>query len=147
MRILRVGRLFRVLKLGRYSESLNRIGRVVKSKRADLAASVFFIVVLIVIASSLMYHAEFEAQPDKFASIPATMWWAVSALTSVGYGDIYPVTGWGKLLASVIAILGIGLFALPTGILASGFAEEARQERLKRDCCPHCGKSLKLEAD
>jgi len=147
MRILRIGRLFRVLKLGRYSESLNRIGRVVKAKRSDLAASVFFIVVLIIIASSLMFHAENTAQPDKYSSIPATMWWSVSALTTVGYGDIYPITAWGKVLASVIAVLGVGLFALPTGILASGFAEEARRERAARNRCPHCGKSLATETE
>ncbi len=85
---------------------------------------------------------ENEAQPDKFPSIPAAMWWGVATLTTVGYGDIFPVTPLGKILSGFIAFLGIGIFALPTGILASGFAEEVARRRRKsaEECfCPHCG--------
>jgi voltage-gated potassium channel len=89
-----------------------------------------------------MYAVESEAQPDKFTSIPATMWWSVATLTTVGYGDVYPTTPLGKLLGAFIAILGIGVFALPTGILATGLAE-ALQRRPQKEAapalCPRCG--------
>jgi voltage-gated potassium channel len=87
-----------------------------------------------------MYYAEHEAQPEAFSSIPETMWWGIATLTTVGYGDVYPVTALGKLLGGVIAVIGIGLFALPTGILASGFSEELSKE--EETACPHCGKDL-----
>jgi voltage-gated potassium channel len=96
-------------------------------------------------ASSFIYILENEAQPDKFPSIPAAMWWGIATLTTVGYGDVYPVTPLGKLLAGLIAFLGVGIFALPAGILASGFAEEIRKRRETVDCetvCPHCGRDL-----
>jgi len=89
-----------------------------------------------------MYFVENEAQPDKFPSIPGTMWWCVITLTTVGYGDVFPVTIAGKLLTAVLAVLGIGLFALPTGILASGFAEELQSSKLCIKICPHCGGQL-----
>jgi len=88
--------------------------------------SLFTVFVLLIIASSFMFYFEHEVQPDKFSSIPATMWWALITLTTVGYGDVYPVTIPGKLLGSVLAILGVGIFALPAAILASAFTEEMR---------------------
>jgi len=98
----------------------------------------------LIIAASLLYFAENQVQPERFSSIPAAMWWAVATLTTVGYGDIYPVTQLGKLMASIIAILGIGMFALPTGIIGAGFVEEI--ERTKKPTrCPHCGKEIKGE--
>ncbi|MBK8801344.1 MAG: potassium channel family protein [Fibrobacteres bacterium] len=139
---LRLLRLLRVLKLGRYSTALALMGRVLRLKSNDLIATIFALIVLIVLAASVMYHAEFVAQPDKFSSIPASMWWAVATLTTVGYGDIYPITWVGKLAASVIAILGIGLFALPAGILADGFSELRRMEQASSKKCPHCGESI-----
>lgn len=90
----------------------------------------------------MMYFDEHSVQPENFSSIPATMWWAVATLTTVGYGDVYPVTHIGKLTASVIAILGIGMFALPTGILGAGFVEEANRQRQKPIKCPQCGKEV-----
>ena len=83
--------------------------------------------------------AENGAQPDKFSSIPSAMWWAVATLTTVGYGDIFPVTSLGKILGSVSAIFGIGLFALPAGLLASGFSDEMQKGK---KFCPHCGEKL-----
>ena len=96
---------------------------------------------LIVIASCLMYYTEHDAQPDKFSSIPGTMWWSVATLTTVGYGDMYPITALGKTLTSIISILGIGMFALPAGILASGFSDEFKRTK-KKTYCPHCGKEI-----
>jgi len=86
-----------------------------------LSVTLLVLSLLLVLASCLVYYVEHEAQPDQFSSIPASMWWAVATLTTVGYGDIYPVTVLGKVLASVIAILGIGMFGLPAGVLGAGF--------------------------
>jgi len=143
LRILRVLRLFRIVKLGRYSASLRTLGRVIVRKRGELAMILFALAVLLVIASTLVYYAERDAQPGVFTSIPATMWWAVATLTTVGYGDVYPVTPMGKIMASFTAVLGIGMFALPAGVIGSGFIEDlTRPETEDGDCCPHCGKPI-----
>ncbi len=96
----------------------------------------FVTAILIALASTALYYAENGAQPNQFSSIPASAWWAVATLTTVGYGDMYPVTTFGKLAASVVALLGLALFALPAGVLASAFAEQIKGA-VK---CPHCGK-------
>jgi len=142
LRAIRLLRVFRLLKMGRYSNALKTMGDVFRGKKEDLVIMVSAVLVLLVIASSLMYSVENEAQPDAFSSIPAAMWWAVSALTTVGYGDVCPVTTVGKVLGAVISVLGIGLFALPAGILASGFSEEIAKRRGNRTLCPHCGKPI-----
>ena len=135
-------RIFRVAKIGRYSQSLKLMHRVLSQKKEQLISSVFVLLMLLIIASSMMYFVENRVQPEKFSSIPKTMWWAVATLTTVGYGDVYPITNVGKLIASVIAILGIGMFALPTGILGAGFVEEIDRQRRKGVKCPHCGKEI-----
>ncbi len=140
-RVLRLLRLLRIFKLGRYSYSMQLIGRVLRNKGRDLASALFILVVLLILASSLMYFAEHDAQPEAFGSISAAMWWGASALSTVGYGDVIPVTTPGKIIAGALAILGIGLFALPAGILASGYVEEVQAIRGK-PTCPHCGKPL-----
>jgi voltage-gated potassium channel len=143
VRILRFLRVFRILKLGRYSESIRLVGRVLRAKLEELMVSVFVLFILLIFSSSLVYFFEREAQPVAFRSIPAAMWWGVSTLTTVGYGDVYPVTPLGKLAGGLIAILGIGLFALPAGILAGGFTEVLRQKPPPRlTHCPHCGREL-----
>ena len=134
-------RLARLLKIGRYSESIRTLGNVIASKRNDLLSAMFTVFTLLMISASLVYFAEHAAQPDLFPNIPASMWWSVVTLTSVGYGDVYPITPFGKLLGGVIAVLGLGLVALPTGILASGFAEEVQRKQIQPKC-PHCGKVL-----
>ena len=142
LRALRLIRILRMFKMGRYSESLRMFGRVLKAKKEELLIAVFMILILLIISSSLMYFVENEAQPQTFSSIPDAMWWGVTTLTTVGYGDVYPVTPVGKFLGAIIAILGIGMFALPAGILASGFVEEIQKRRTKRIICPHCGKDI-----
>lgn len=98
---------------------------------------------MLILASSLMYVVEQEHQPEAFSSIPSTMWWAVARLTTVGYGDVTPVTAVGKVLGAIIAIIGIGLFALPAGIVAAGFVEIHEKNFNKQlSHCPHCGKAL-----
>lgn len=144
LRFLRTFRLFRLFKMSRYVESLDKLDDVVRSRKEELLVTVVMIVMMLIFASSLMYLVENEAQPDKFPNIPSAMWWGVATLTTVGYGDVFPVTPLGKILGAFIAFLGIGMFALPTGILASGFAEEiARKKLVHSDCqCPHCGKDI-----
>ena len=140
VRALRLFRLFRIFKLARYADSMRTLGLVLRSRREELLVTLFVVVVLLVFASSAMYYVENEAQPQQFSSIPAAMWWGVATLTTVGYGDVYPVTTAGRFLGAGIAILGVGLFALPTGILASAFSEELQKRRRKEALlCPHCG--------
>ena len=144
VRALRLFRLLRIFKLARYSASLRTLDDVLRARKEELLVTLFIVVLLLVFASSAMYYAENEAQPDKFSSIPSSMWWGVATLTTVGYGDVYPVTPLGRLLGAVIAVLGVGLFALPTGILASGFSEELRKNRQpERTVCPHCGRDIR----
>lgn len=137
-RSVRLMRLARSLKVARYSQSLQTLANVARSRRHELGVTFFMGAVLIICASSSIYFAEHEAQPDAFSSIPASMWWAVTTLTTVGYGDVYPKTVIGRLLGAFIALLGIGLFALPTGILAGGFSEEMHRHKQPRRCT-QCG--------
>lgn len=141
LRMLRILRIMRLAKLGRYSESLQILGRVFTAKKEQLVSTVCILVMLLVFSSCLMYFIEGDKQPDKFSSIPETMWWAVTTLTTVGYGDVSPITDAGRFVGSILAILGIGMFALPTGILGAGFMEEMNASK-KPPVCPHCGKSL-----
>ena len=142
IRAIRLFRLFRVAKLGRYSVALRTIGRVCSAKRHELGVTLLVLCLLLLLASCLVYFAEHEAQPEAFASIPAAMWWGVATLTTVGYGDVYPVTPLGKAIASVIAILGIGMFALPTGILGAAFVGELSGRKASPMRCPHCGRDI-----
>lgn len=132
LRMFRALRLLRVLKLGRYSRALGMIGSVLRKRREELLVTVGFVAALLLIASCLMYYAEHDAQPETFVSIPAAMWWAVVTLTTVGYGDMYPITPMGKIIAAVMSVLAIGLVALPTGILGAGFVEEMEASRAER---------------
>jgi voltage-gated potassium channel len=142
LRVLRLLRIFRLAKAARYYSSLNLIKHVFYNKKEELILTSALMGLLLVVSSTVLYYCENGVQPDTFSSIPATMWWAVATLTTVGYGDVYPVTIWGRLFASVIAILGIGMFALPTGILGAGFVE-AIQKKKGNQVCPHCGKDLR----
>ena len=141
LRLLRVFRLLRGLKLVRYSKGLQIIITVFRERRAQLLLCVAFVAALIILSSSVMYYAENEAQPDKFSSIPAAMWWAVCALTTVGYGDVVPVTEVGRFLAAVLSLLGMGLFALPAGILAAGFSDHM-EATAETQTCRHCGNPI-----
>lgn len=143
LRILRLTRLFRLFKLNRYSRALHVIGKVAREKKEELLSTVFIMMFLIIISATLIYFVENTVQPDSFPNIIASFWWAVATLTTVGYGDIYPITGLGKILASLVAVTGIGLVALPTGIISSGFMEEIRQHHKCR--CPKCGHEFKRD--
>ncbi|MDD4137542.1 MAG: ion transporter [Methanoregula sp.] len=149
LRLLRLFRLFRVLRLGKYSHAFETFVDVLKSKKEELVITVIMTMIILILASSTLYTVERDVQPDKFGSIPDAMWWAVVTLATVGYGDIYPITPLGKFFAALVAISAIGLFALPAGILASGFAESITCKR-ERDAdktisCPRCGAKIDLQ--
>ncbi len=138
LRMLRLFRVARIFKLNRYSKALNTIAKVIDEKKEELITTVFIMVFIIVISSTLIYYIEHEFQPEAFPNIIASCWWAVATLTTVGYGDIYPITGFGKVLAAIIALAGIGLVALPTGIISAGFMGQINGKKR----CPHCGKEI-----
>lgn len=129
IRAIRLMRVFGILKMGRYSYASDMLVRAINREKEVIAIIFCSLLILLVFASSLMYYAEYEAQPEAFSSIPAAMWWAVATLTTVGYGDVYPITPLGKLLGGVIALIGIGMFALPAGVFTSAFMEEVQKRR------------------
>lgn len=131
LRFLRVLRILRIFKLTRYSQSMSLLLYVLRRESRSLASSFFVLLVITVIAASSIYLLENKVQPDVFSSIPATMWWAIVTLTTVGYGDAFPITPEGKMFASLIMIAGIGLVALPTAILASSFSSTLARSRDK----------------
>lgn len=147
-------RVFRVFKLVRYSESINMIIRVVRAQRNMLITAYLVLFIALIAASTLMFQIENPGQPDVFSSIPATMWWGIVTLTTVGYGDMVPMTAPGKILGGCITLLGIGIFALPAGILASGFTQELRRKMTGEGkeqgdpqdeicLCPHCKSEIR----
>ena len=129
LRFLRVLRLLRVFKLTRYFTSFELLLNVLHEERKNLAGIFFLLLVILTLAASALYLVERDMQPDKFGSIPQAMWWAIAALTTVGYGDVYPLSPTGKILGSLVTIVGIGMVALPSGILASAFSEQMRRKR------------------
>ena len=129
-RMFRVVRIFRLFRLNKYYDALNVITEVISSKRQQLLSSVFIILVLMLASSLCMYSLEHEAQPEVFTNAFSGLWWAVSTLLTVGYGDIYPVTSMGRLFSIVITFLGVGMVAIPTGIISAGFVDQ--YSRIKR---------------
>lgn len=129
LRFVRVLRLLRLFKLTRYSTALSMLMDVMRREASAFLASFFILVVMLVISASGAYLVERHAQPEDFGSIPAAMWWAVATLTTVGYGDVTPVTVAGKVFGALITIIGIGMAAMPAGILASGLSAELSNRR------------------
>lgn len=126
MRFLRAVRLLRVLKLTRYSAALNMLVQTFQENGRALLASFGILLTVMLLAASGMYYFERIAQPQDFGSIPDSMWWAFVTLTTVGYGDVTPVTNGGKVFGALITVIGIGMVALPTSILASGYSQQLR---------------------
>ncbi len=127
LRLFRFIRILRLARLGRFSRSIKVMGQALRRRRYELFLSGCIAVLLLMISSTLLYLAEGAIQPEAFGSIPRAMWWSVATLTTVGYGDVYPVTGLGRLLAAITALTGIGLIAVPTGILAASFSDVLRE--------------------
>jgi voltage-gated potassium channel len=128
LHVFRLLSIFKLVRYTRHSDALQLLQRIVFKKREIISFLVIFLVFEILFASTIMYLVENAAQPDKFSSIPAAMWWAVMTVTTVGYGDIIPITPWGKTIAGMVTIGGVLLLALPSAILASGFMEERQKE-------------------
>ena len=124
LRILRLFRLTRIFKLGRDSSSLKLFVKALKGVKNELRFTLFLSALAILFSASAIYYLENEAQPDKFSSITESIWWATVSLATVGYGDVYPVTAGGKVFASIISLIGIGIVAIPTGIISASFVEE-----------------------
>lgn len=133
LRALRLLRLVRILKLGRYNKSLQRISLALKIARHDLSLTLAATAVMLLIASFGIYQFEYPAQPDKFSSVFESLWWALATLTTVGYGDIYPITLGGRIFTGIILMIGLGIVALPAGIIASSITEARRQQTSRED--------------
>jgi len=132
IRILRILRLARLLKVFRFINAVSIIDDVFRAKKDELIISFIIIAKILFISSTIMYYCEHDVQPEKFSSIPQTLWWGVMTLTTVGYGDVYPITTMGRITGGFVSLLCIGLFALPTGILASGFSEQIANRKRNR---------------
>jgi len=120
-------RLLLLLKMTRFTPALGTLGRVLTSEWRSLVGSLFILLSLLILSATVLYYIERDAQPQNFSSIPAAAWWAMAALSTVGYGDLVPITPTGRVVASIVTILGIGVYALPVGIIASGFAREIQR--------------------
>lgn len=129
LRFLRVVRLLRVFKLTRYSGAMYVLLSVLREEASSLMAAFFILFVLLIVASSGIYLIEHDVQPDTFGSIPSSMWWAMATLTTVGYGDVVPITNGGKFFGGCITLVGMGMVALPAGILASAFSDQLHRRR------------------
>ncbi len=133
LRMARLGRILRLAKLGRMSRALEHLSEAVSSRREELLLSLMAGFFLMVVAATALYLAEGAIQPDKFGSILRALWWSVATMTTIGYGDVYPVTPLGKVLAAITAIFSIGFIALPTGILASAFSDAVQRHKSRTD--------------
>lgn len=167
LRMFRIIRILRVFRIHHYADPLRVIGDVIKKKQGQLLSSIFIVFILMIASSLMMYNLEHEAQPEAFANAFSGFWWAANTLLTVGYGDIVPVTLAGKICGTMLTFLGVGMVAIPTGILSAGFMEQvsivrekavvegviretafAEEEREKEkgqeeySYCPYCGKRL-----
>jgi voltage-gated potassium channel len=129
---MQLARLVRLARIGRFSRALNLVFEAIRSRGTELLMAIGIAFALMLAAATLLYIVEGPVQPEAFGSIPRAMWWAVATLTTVGYGDVVPVTPLGRVLAAVTALAGIGFIALPTGILASAFTDALRRARDER---------------
>ena len=132
LRMLRMARLFRLLrvfKLGRYFDALQVIVKVIRTSGPQLVMSIVICIIVMLFSAIIMYSVENPVQPEQFPNVIASLWWAICTLTTVGYGDVYPITAVGKFFASVISVVGIGIIAIPTGIIAAGFSQVISKEK------------------
>jgi voltage-gated potassium channel len=127
LRAFRLARILRLAKLGRMSNAMGYLIEAMAARRYELLFSLFASLAFMVFSASLLYLVEGPAQPDKFGSIPRAMWWATAALTTIGYGDVYPITVLGRIFGAAVALGGIGLVAMPTGIMAAAFSEAVQK--------------------
>ena len=149
MRLFRMFRLFRVFKLGRYVDALQTVVSVIRTSASRLIISMALCFFVMLFSAIIMYTVENPVQPEQFPNVVASLWWAICTLTTVGYGDVYPVTAVGRFFASIISLVGIGIIAIPTGIIAAGFSTAItsrkgdQEEQEARMYCPYCGQKIK----
>jgi len=147
LRVLRLFRLMRIFKLLRYSESVRTLGKALGRIKTELISTLFITFIVLLFSANVMYIVENKAQPDTFKNMGESLWWAVATLTTVGYGDIYPITSLGKVISGFMALIGIGIVAIPAGLLSSAFVSEIEDRKRKKlgkeNKCPHCDKTLK----
>ena len=136
LRVFRLTRLLRVMHLDEYDQSFQTIWHAIQRRKNMLIVSVILMLIAIYWSAALLYMVEHSVQPDKFGSIPETLWWAVVTLTTIGYGDITPITPLGKIIAGILAIFGIGIFALPTAIMTAAILDAGTGHS---HVCPRCG--------
>jgi voltage-gated potassium channel len=132
LRVFRLIRIMRVLRIGRFSLAAEKILRLVGNQKSEIFAVFFLMIVALLVASTGLYFAEHTAQPEIFSSIPATFWWGIATLTTIGYGDMVPITPIGKMLASITAFFGVAIFALPTAIIGASFYRELASKNQKK---------------
>ena len=145
LRMFRIIRILRIFRIQHYADPLKAIATVLKKKRGQLLSSIFIVLILMIAASLMMYSLEHEAQPEAFSNAFSGFWWAANTLLTVGYGDIVPVTLAGKICGVILTFLGVGMVAIPTGILSAGFVaqtESKKSESEKIRYCPGCGRKL-----
>lgn len=142
LRIFRLARFLRLFRLTSYMKATRIVVNVFRSRKNELILSLVLAIFLIIVSSSMVYFAEHLVQPEVFSSIPKTIWWSVITLTTVGYGDMVPVTDLGRFLTGVLLLTGVAIFALPAGVITAGFLEESRKQNHHRINCPHCGALL-----
>lgn len=129
LRFARIVRILRVVRLGRMSTAFDSVMAALYDRRFELWVSIIIAMLLMLFSASLLYFAEGQAQPEAFGSIPRALWWSIVTLTTIGYGDAYPITVLGKMCAAVIAVCGIGVIAMPTGIFAAAFSDAMQRRR------------------
>lgn len=144
LRMFRIIRILRIFRIRHYSDPLQVIGHVLKKKKGQLMSSIFIVLILMVSASLMMYSLEHKAQPEVFNNAFSGFWWAINTLLTVGYGDIVPITFAGKVCGAIMTFLGVGMVAIPTGILSAGFVEQMTPKPKSKEAhyCPHCGHKL-----
>ena len=160
LRMLRLLRFFRVFKITRYNDSMKLVADVIRDKRSEIGVIMGLIFIIMIIASFIMFYAEHKDNAEYFPNVLSCLWWAIVTMTTIGYGDVYPITTAGKVVGSIMALLGIGLVAMPTGIISAGFlekiAEKKKEEKDKgkeepkenisennqKHYCPYCGHKL-----
>lgn len=132
LKSLRLLRLFRIFKVGRYNSSMMVLSQAVRKVRFELLSTLFLAFLVVLMSSSIMWYLENEVQPEGFPDIISSFWWSVATLTTVGYGDVYPITAGGKLFAGIVAMVGIGLVAIPTGLISASFMDELKEQRRRK---------------
>jgi voltage-gated potassium channel len=145
LRFMMTGRLFRMMRVfrfGGFRQVIKMLKRVFKAKARELVLTFAIALIIIVFSAFVIYFTEHGSQPENFPSIPASLWWSVITLTTVGYGDIYPVTILGRIFASIVALLGVAIIFVPAGIISSGMLNEITSKNKKNKSCPHCGKPI-----